>query len=45
MKIDSEDSRFAIISNPTSDEVEEFQKGFEADHLERTDGEYNSPRD
>jgi GNAT superfamily N-acetyltransferase len=35
--------RFAITSNPTEDEVTEFEKGFDAFNMKQTDGEYNSP--
>ena len=45
MKLDSEKGRFTITSNPTDNEVAEFQKGFEVYNLEQTNGEYNSPKD
>jgi GNAT superfamily N-acetyltransferase len=45
MKLNSEDSGFRIVSNPTDNEVKEFQKGFETYNMEQTNGEYNSPKD
>lgn len=44
MKSSPESARYSIISNPTNEEMEEFQKGFEAYNLEQTDGEYNNPK-
>ena len=41
----SESNRFSIISDPTDDEVKEFQTGFETYNMEQTNGEYNSPGD
>lgn len=41
----TETNRFDIISNPTDDEVKEFQKGLEAFNMEKTAGEFNSPKD
>ncbi len=37
-------SRFAIIDNPTDNEVKEFQKGMETYNMEKTNGEFNSPQ-
>jgi GNAT superfamily N-acetyltransferase len=45
MKSASEKNRFAIISDPTDGELEEFQKGFEDYNMKQTKGEYNSPED
>lgn len=38
-------NRFAVIANPTDDEVKEFQKGLESYNLDKTDGEFNSPKE
>jgi GNAT superfamily N-acetyltransferase len=40
-----DDCRLRIASNPTDNEVDEFQKGFEAYNMEQTNGEYNSPNE
>ncbi len=44
MNTHSGSSRFSVITNPTDDEVKEFQKGFEAYNMEKTNGEFNSPQ-
>ncbi len=38
-------NRFEVISNPTDDEVKEFQKGLEAYNMKQTDGEFKSPEE
>jgi len=43
MTSNPESAPYAIISNPTNEEMEEFHRGFEAYNLEQTDGEYNNP--
>jgi len=45
MMLESEKTRFIIVESPKDDEVGEFQKGFEAYNMEKTNGEYNSPKD
>ncbi len=45
MKTKSDSSRFSVIANPTDDEVKEVQKGLDAYNMEKTSGEYNSPKD
>ncbi len=45
MNTRSDSSRFSIITNPTDDEVKEFQKGLDAYNMGRTNGEFNSPKD
>jgi GNAT superfamily N-acetyltransferase len=45
MTVDSDDNRFTISTNPTDDEMEEFQKGFDAYNMGQTNGEYNSPEE
>jgi len=45
MKSHSDSNRFAIISDPSEEEVKPFQKGLESYNLEQTDGEYNSPEE
>jgi GNAT superfamily N-acetyltransferase len=45
MEIDSEENRFCIMSNPTIDDIQEFQNEFEMYNMEQTNGEYNSPKD
>ncbi|MHA1907669.1 MAG: GNAT family N-acetyltransferase [Candidatus Thorarchaeota archaeon] len=37
--------RFTVITEPTDDEVKEFQKGLKAYNMEKTDGEFNSPEE
>ena len=44
MNAHSDSSRFSVTTNPTDDEVKEFQKGLEAYNMEKTNGEFNSPR-
>lgn len=39
-----ESSRFRIISDPTNDELKEFQQGLESYNMEKTKGEFNSPQ-
>ncbi len=45
MKRESASHRFAIDTDPTEEEMEEFRKGFDAYNMEQTDGEYNSPEE
>lgn len=45
MKLNSDEHRFAIISKPSDDDMEKFEKGFEAFNLKQTNGEYNSPEE
>ncbi|TFH07825.1 MAG: GNAT family N-acetyltransferase [Candidatus Thorarchaeota archaeon] len=44
MNAKSNSNRFAITTDPTEDEVQEFQKGLEAYNMEQTNGEFNSPQ-
>ena len=45
MKQEPASHRLAISTDPTDDEIEEFQKGFDAYNMKQTDGEYNSPEE
>lgn len=45
MRVNDDEHRFVIVSNPSDDDMEEFEKGFEAYNLKQTNGEYNSPED
>lgn len=44
MNTHSDSSRFSVTTNPTEDEVKEFQKGLDTYNMEKTIGEYNSPQ-
>jgi len=44
MNTESISNRFTIISDPTEDEVKEFQKGLEAYNMKQTNDEFNSPQ-
>ena len=44
MKTQSDPNRFAIITDPTDEDVKEFQNGFEAFNLAQTNDEFNSPQ-
>jgi GNAT superfamily N-acetyltransferase len=44
MNTQTESSRFRIVTNPTDDEVKEFQQGFVAFNMAQTNGEFNSPQ-
>ncbi len=41
----TEANRFDIITNPSDEEMKEFQKGLETYNMEKTDGEFNSPKE
>ncbi|MHA2423540.1 MAG: GNAT family N-acetyltransferase [Candidatus Thorarchaeota archaeon] len=43
--MNSEPKRFKVVTDPTDDEVKEFQKGLEDYNMRRTDGEFNSPEE
>ncbi|MFW9907332.1 MAG: GNAT family N-acetyltransferase [Candidatus Thorarchaeota archaeon] len=45
MKSDTHENRFTIITDPTDDEVQKFQSGFEEDNMRRTNREYNCPEE
>ncbi|MHA1881924.1 MAG: GNAT family N-acetyltransferase [Candidatus Thorarchaeota archaeon] len=38
-------NKFAVIADPTDDEIKEFQKGLEAFNMEKTGGEFNSTKE
>lgn len=44
MNTESNSNLCTITMDPTEEEVEEFQKGFEAYNMEQTNGEFNSPQ-
>lgn len=44
MKTQSDSNRFAIITDPSDEEVSEFQAGLEAYNMAQTDNEFNSPQ-
>ena len=44
MNPQSDSNRFDIITDPTDEEVKEFQKGLEAYNMGQTNGEFNSPQ-
>ena len=41
----TETNRFEVVSNPTDDEVKEFQKGLESYNMKQTEGEFKSPEE
>ena len=41
----TDNGRFRINTDPTADEIKEFQKGLEAYNMEHTNGEFNSPEE
>ncbi len=45
MNHDKTSNRYAITTDPTDDDVKEFQKGLEAYNMEKTNGEFNSPEE
>ncbi|MBN2228926.1 MAG: GNAT family N-acetyltransferase [Candidatus Thorarchaeota archaeon] len=45
MKSTSTNNRFAVIDNPTDEEMKEFEKRFDSYNMEQTNGEYNSPEE
>ena len=40
-----EQKRFEVITDPTDDDVKEFQKGFEGYNMKQTNGEFNKPEE
>jgi len=45
MSIHQKSDRFAIISDPTDDEIKESRKGLEEYNMTHTNGEFNSPEE
>ncbi len=45
MRLHTDSDRFGIITDPTDDELSEFEAGLESYNLKQTNGEFNSPEE